>query len=216
MIVRPIHLLRQSTSLILSLKVIDSLFDSTKPVFPVPKRQPLSNKPSNATSSAPTRGRPTSVLSNSTNRRPPTLGAPSTVPRPPSTLRRAVPVSSSTTRPPLTATKSTSTLKSSTTRTPLVPSLSRSVGPSTIAPRSRPPLAGAKSASAVPSRLSKASSSSLKSLSEGGVKTVKQKGSLVGDAEAERELGIWGIEEMGLIVLEDEMEMEKEEFAFEL
>ncbi|ORY89674.1 hypothetical protein BCR35DRAFT_300085 [Leucosporidium creatinivorum] len=198
---------------------IDSLFDSTKPIFPVPKRQALSSKTTN-TSSAASRGRPTSVLSNSTNRRPPALGAPSTVSRPPSTLRKVSPAVASTLRQsnaPPASTKSSLGVKPSAARAPPASSLSRSLGPSTAAPRPRPPLAGAKSASAVPSRLSKTSSSSLKTLNEGGTPMPKQKGSLVGDAEAERELGIWGIEDTGLGLLEHGLEMEeREEFAFEL
>ena len=93
--------------------------------------------------------------------------------------------------------------------------LSRSLGPSSIISRVRPGLTAAKSTSAIPSRLSKAPSSALSSVKEsaGGSKGSKT-ASLVGDAEAEKELGIFGIEDEGFDMLDESMEVE--DFAFEV
>lgn len=195
----------------------DSIFDKSQPIFPVPKRKVLASKSSNLSATALSRTRPASASSAS-------AGHPSIAQAP--TAKRK-PFGSATSRPATTSTQ------------PNLKSLnSRNTALGTHVPKSRP-------VTMIASRVSKSSAASslppvaerttaalssrtrplqtgLQSAGAGRPRLPNQPERenaravpLVGDREAERELGLFGIEDLAIDVLEDGIELERDEFRFE-
>lgn len=189
--------------------VIDPLYDPAKPMFPLPKRQALAQKTSNVLNTS--RSRPKSALNASTA---PTNGRNSSVATSGSlgssvSSRKTFVSQPATTRPLSSSIRSAS-----------------AAAPRPVLPPPRP----AQSTGNVPSRRLVAKSStgsSLGRVNEQSATTTSSRpaqsrrvlsssGSLVGDPEAEKELGIFGIEDLKIDLLEDGMEVEREEFRFDL
>jgi hypothetical protein len=192
-------------------------------MFPLPKRRPL--VPKSAQSQATTsRSRPSSVHSTTTTasfRK--SVVPPSSTTRKPlaslsardphsssSTLRKSIAPSSSTTNKPKWGPSIAA--PSGTTGKPLASSLARPLPtPSAISrPRSTPLIT--KSFEGTVSRGAKSSgSSTLATLEENAIRGA----GAISVAEAEKELGIFGIGDIALELFEDGLERE-EDFAFEL